>query len=85
MTAGPLTETFTNPNLVGLPFMSAGITGAYAIASDTCSGNTVPASGICTIGVTFSPSVVGAASGKLTVTTGAATPTTNVSLTGSGQ
>ena len=85
MTAGPLPETFSNPNLVGLPFMSAGITGAYAIASDTCSGNTIPASGTCTIGVTFSPSVVGAASGKLTVTTGAATPTTNVSLSGSGQ
>ena len=83
-TAGPMTETFSNPNVVGLPFVSASITGPYAIASDTCSGNTIAASGTCTIGVTFSPTVTGAAAGKLTVTTGAATPTSNVSLTGSG-
>jgi hypothetical protein len=34
--------------------------------------------------VTFSPTATGAQTGSLTVTTGAATPTTKVSLTGTG-
>ena len=84
-TGGPLTETFTNPNIVGLPFMSSAVTPSqYAITSDTCSGNTIAAGGTCTIGVTFSPTATGALTGSLTVTTGAATPTTKVSLTGTG-
>ncbi len=86
------TVTFTNPNRVPLPFASAVATGTttsdYSIASgnDLCSGTDVAANGgTCTIAVTFSPSVTGVDNGKLTVTTSAVTPTSTVTLTGTGE
>ena len=82
-----LTVTFTNPNAIGLPFTSsaaASASGDYSVTSDTCSGHTIAASGMCAITVTFAPSISGVDNGTLTVTDGGGTGTQTVSLTGSG-
>jgi len=83
--------TVTNPNAVSLGFISATIpTGAYTVASDTCSGNSIGAGGTCTISVTFTPTSKIAFSATLSVVDDAgtgtppATTTQVVSLTGTG-
>jgi hypothetical protein len=48
-------------------------------------GANIPANGICTLGVQFSPTVTGAISGNLTVIDGTATSPQIVSLSGTGQ
>jgi hypothetical protein len=40
----------------------------FAVASDTCSGNTIPTGGTCTVGVTFTPTEVGDRSATLSLT-----------------
>jgi hypothetical protein len=83
-----LTETATNPNVVGLTFNSAvpsSATNDYVVGIDTCSGNTIPASGTCTIQVTFTPTITGTDPGTLQVNSNATTQASPVTLSGRGQ
>jgi trimeric autotransporter adhesin len=83
-----LTETATNPNAVGLSFTSAvanSATNDYVVGTDTCSGNTIPPNGTCTIAVTFTPTITGSDPGTLTVNTNATSAFMPVTLGGRGQ
>ena len=63
-----------------LQVTNVAVTGPFS-QTNTCSGSIAPAAS-CTIAVVFSPTVVGSASGVLTITDNAGTQTVNV--TGSG-
>ncbi len=88
-TSTPRTFTFTNTGsgpftvTVGLSGTNAG---NYAIVSNLCTGATIPASGNCTFGVTFTPSATGSRTATLTATgtSGTATTSSTASLTGTG-
>jgi hypothetical protein len=61
----------------------SGVSGPFAVASNTC-GTSVAAGASCTVGVTFSPTTVGSATGTLTFTDNAVTSPQTVSLSGTG-
>ena len=63
--------------------LSVGVTGTFAVASNGC-GTTLAGGATCTIGVTFTPTAVGAAAGILTVTHSAFGTPALVSLSGEG-
>ena len=87
-TAGPNTVTVTNPNVVGMTFTSATVTTLstdYAIVSDTCSGNTIAASGTCTISASFKPIAVGNRAGHLTIVDQGGSGTQKYAMSGSGK
>jgi len=60
------------------------ISGDFAISSDTCSNQTVPAGSTCTIDVTFTPTQADPRTGALTITDNAADSPQTVSLGGTG-
>lgn len=78
-TSAAQTVTLTNTSAAALPFTATASAGFAE--SDTCSGS-VPASGMCTLNVTFTPSAAGPATGTLTVAAGGVNET--VQLTGNG-
>lgn len=81
-TSAPQSVTLSNTGVVALTFTTA-TTGDFA-ESDTCGGS-VPAGGSCALDVTFTPTVEGALTGDLTVTTNdPANPTLTVALSGTG-
>lgn len=75
--------TVTNKMTTALSISSIVATGPFAIASNTC-GASIAANGTCSVGVTFTPAAVGAATGALTFTDGAVTSPQTVSLSGTG-
>jgi hypothetical protein len=89
-TSTPHTFTFTNTGIGPFTVTTVGLTGTnptnYAIVSNLCTGATIPASGNCTFGVTFTPSATGSRTATLTATgtSGSATTTQTANLTGTG-
>jgi hypothetical protein len=83
-TSAPKTVTLTNHASVALTFSSIAASAAYTVASNSC-GTSIAAGAKCTVGVTFSPTTSGAASGTLTFTDDAALSPQAVSLNGTGK
>jgi hypothetical protein len=91
------TFTYTNTGSAPITVSNTGVTLSggnsttdYAITSNTCIvggiGVTLPASGTCQIGVTFTPSVTGSRTRTLTVIdTAGGAPNQTASLTGTGE
>ncbi len=75
--------TLTNHEKSALTFTSIAPTGDFAIASNTC-GASVKGGAKCAVGVTFSPTDVGALAGTLTFTDSASNSPQTVSLSGTG-
>ena len=75
--------TLTNRNSVSLGIAGIETTPGFAVASSTC-GTSVPAGASCTVGVTFSPLAVGAATGTLTFTDSAVTSPQAIAVSGTG-
>ena len=70
-----------------MQFTSPAITSGadYQIVGDTCSGNSVPASGgTCSISITFTPLITGTDPGVLTVVDAGGSGSQTVNLSGSG-
>ena len=66
--AGPMGVTVVNDSDVGVPVGSVTLTaGAFAVASDGCSGVLLAPAGSCSIAITFSPASAGATAGTITV------------------
>jgi hypothetical protein len=82
-TSAAKSVTLTNWENVALGFSSIATTGDFAIASNTC-GTGIAAGAKCTVGVTFSPTAVGARTGALTFSDNADNSPQSVSLTGTG-
>ena len=82
-TSAAKTVTLTNNQAVALSITSIAASAPFAVASNTC-GTSVAAGARCTVGVTFSPTAVGSASGTLTFTDSAVTSPQTVSLSGAG-
>ena len=79
--------TLTNYSTTAIPLTSAVASGDFIATTGggvPCGAN-IPANGICTLGVEFSPTVTGAIGGDLTVTDGTATSPQVVGLSGTGQ
>jgi len=75
--------TLTNQENVALNFASIATSGAFTVATNTC-GASIGAGATCTIGVTFSPVILGAAAGTLTFTDNSANSPQIVTLSGTG-
>jgi uncharacterized repeat protein (TIGR03803 family) len=75
--------TVTNTSTFALNLTSVGITGDFAIASNTCSAS-VAASQSCTVSITFSPTKAGTRTGTLSFTDNAADSPQAVALSGTG-
>jgi sugar lactone lactonase YvrE len=82
-TSSAKTVTLTNRQSVSLTFSSIGTSGPFAIGSNTC-GTSLAAGASCAVGVTFTPTATGAATGTLTFTDGAANSPQKASLSGTG-
>jgi hypothetical protein len=77
------TVTLKNAQRTGLSLTSVTASTGFAVASNTC-GTSIATGASCTIGVTFSPTVTGAASGTLTFKDNAPNSPQTVSLSGTG-
>jgi hypothetical protein len=82
-TSAAVSVTLTNRQSTSLSITSVGISGAFAISSNTC-GTSLAGGASCTVGVTFTPTSTGAASGTLTFTDSASNSPQRVSLSGTG-
>ena len=82
-TSAAKTVTLTNNQAVALTSINVTVSGAFAVASNTC-GTSVAAGGKCTLGVTFSPMAIGAATGTLAFADSAVGSPQTVSLSGTG-
>ena len=81
-TSGPQTVTLSNTGTAVLTF-TASVTGAFA-QSNTCNGTVAP-NATCLIGVTFTPTALGAAAGTLSIATNdPVNPNLTVTLSGNG-
>ena len=78
------TVSLTNTGNAPVQIGSDGITGSFAISSDSCAGSTVQPGGICYVYVTFKPTAVGAASGTLTIADNGVGGPHAVALSGTG-
>jgi len=83
-TGAAKTVTLTNRQRVPLNFASIATSPGYAVASNAC-GASLAAGASCTVGVTFSPTATGAATGTMTFADNAANSPQTVSLTGTGK
>jgi hypothetical protein len=82
-TSAAKSVTLTN-NLSGsLAFSGIGASGPFGIATNTC-GTSLAAGASCSVGVTFTPTATGAATGALTFTDSAGNSPQTVSLSGTG-
>jgi hypothetical protein len=82
-----MTKTFTVQNMGGSPSgmlgAPTGISGAFSLQNDNCTGTTLAANGTCTFDVKFAPSTYGATSVSVTeAASPGGTAATNVSGTG---
>jgi methionine-rich copper-binding protein CopC len=87
----PITKTFrfTNYQTVPTTITSiSGLSGAFSInaTKTTCavSPATVPAGGYCIMGITFTPTTLGAQAGSVTLNNTSSIPAVSVNLTGTG-
>ena len=79
--------TVTNNQTTAIPINSVTASGDYISTTGggvPCGAN-IPANGICTLGVAFSPTVSGAINGSLTLSYAAGSSPQSVSMTGTGQ
>jgi hypothetical protein len=83
-TSAAKTVTLTNHENIQLDFSGIQPSTGFAVASNTC-GASIAAGATCTVGVTFSPTTTGAATGTLTFTDDAANSPQAVALTGTGK
>jgi len=82
-TSAPVTFTWSNNSSFAAQVSSASVgAGDFRLVTDNCSGVTVAGGANCTMVVVFTPSLIGAESGTLTVTAGGFS--LNASLTGTG-
>ena len=82
-TISPAQEvTISNTSTASIALTSETATGPFAIQTNTCS-STLAANTACTLAVVFQPTVVGPASGMLTVITGQGTE--SIGLNGNGE
>src|SRR5207248_1485529 len=67
----PLSVTLTNDGGRPLTIGAVSVAGAnaadFTVDSDGCSGRTLPGEGLCTVGVTFTPSATGARVASLSI------------------
>jgi hypothetical protein len=77
------TVTLTNSGSFSLSISTVSVSGDFS-ETDTCAGQTIQPSDTCTISVTFTPSVVGAISGALTIVDNALNTPQVVALSGTG-
>lgn len=77
------TVTVTNRLSTALTFTGISVTSPFAISSNTC-GTGIAAGATCSVGVTFTPAALGAATGTLTFADSAINSPQTVSLTGTG-
>lgn len=82
-TSAAKTVTLTNNGNATLAITSIGITGGDFTQTNTC-GSSVAKGATCTISVTFSPTILGARTGTLTITHSANNSPQTIPLTGSG-
>src|SRR5258708_32366899 len=85
-TSSPQIATLSNGQSVTLNINSIGFTGTNSgdfAQTNTCGGS-LPAGGVCTISVTFTPTANGSRSATLTVTDDAGNSPQTVSVTGTG-
>jgi hypothetical protein len=82
-TSAPQNVTLTNHQNVALSFTSILASAGFEISSNSCPGS-LSAGGTCVIGVTFSPTVKGAATGTLAFTDNAENSPQTVTLKGTG-
>ncbi len=82
-TSTPRSVTVTNRLSTALSISSIVATGPFAIATNSC-GASIAANGNCTVGVTFTPAGLGAASGALTFSDSTITSPQTVTLSGTG-
>jgi Abnormal spindle-like microcephaly-assoc'd, ASPM-SPD-2-Hydin len=82
---GPTTVTITNTGTASLVIGTLGnpSDAEYSVSSDLCSGQTVSASGTCTIHVTFTPTTGGSKPATISVPDNAGNPDT-ITLSGTG-
>ena len=83
-TSSARTVTLTNHLSSSLPFSTISASPGFNVASNTC-GASIGAGANCTVGVTFSPTAAGPATGPLTFTDSAVTSPQVVTLSGTGQ
>ncbi len=81
--SAPSTVTLTNRQSTALAISSIGMSGPFAISSNTC-GTSLAAGAACAVAVTFAPTAPGTASGTLTFADNAANSPQTVSLSGIG-
>lgn len=88
VTSAPRTVTVTSNGQLDLVVGTATLTGAnasdFAIASDTCSGQTIAPGGTCALTVTFTPAASGAKAATLSIPHNAPSSPSAVALTGTG-
>jgi hypothetical protein len=82
-TSSAKSVTLTNHQSGSLTFSSIVTSGPFGIASNSC-GTSVAAGASCSVGVTFTPTATGAATGNLTFTDSAGNGPQTVSLSGTG-
>ncbi len=82
-TSAAKTVMLTNNQAMTLSNIGIAASAPFAVASNTC-GTSVLAGKSCTVGVTFSPTAVGSATGTLTFNDSALTSPQTVSLSGTG-
>jgi non-reducing end alpha-L-arabinofuranosidase len=81
-TSGAQTVTVSNPNSSAVSVSQLAVSGPFG-QTNTC-GASIAADGSCTVSVTFAPTAAGAATGSLTVTSGAPDSPLTVGLSGTG-
>ena len=82
-TSSAKSVTVTNHQSGSLTFSNIEVNGSFGIASNTC-GTSIAAGASCSVGVTFTPTATGAATGALTFTDSALSSPQTVSLSGTG-
>jgi hypothetical protein len=83
-TSSAQTVILTNRQGVPLNVTSVAASGDYAESDNCVSSSPIPASGTCTISVTFKPTASGTRTGQVTVTDDAANAAQVVNMTGTG-
>jgi hypothetical protein len=81
-TSSAQTVTVSNPNSTAESVSSVSVSGPFS-QTNTC-GTSIAANGSCTVSVTFTPTAAGAASGTLSVASGAPNSPLTVALSGTG-
>lgn len=88
VTSAPVVVTVTNSGNASLNISTLALTGAnagdFALASNTCAGVAVAANATCSVGITFTPSGVGARQASLQITDNAPASPQTFAISGTG-